>query len=54
MVGAQDEAVCAGEEGGPGAPLDEPVGEQDGAGQEEDALEQPHWDKTFNIKKENK
>ena len=49
MVGAQDEAVGAGEEGGPGAPLDEAVGEQDGAGQEEHALEQPHCDQTCNI-----
>ena len=42
MVGPQNESVGAGEHGGPGATLDQTVGEEDGAGEEEDALEQPH------------
>ena len=42
VVGPQNESVGAGEHGGPGAPLDEAVGEEDGAGEEEDALQQPH------------
>ena len=42
VVGPEDEPVGAGEHDGPGAPLDESVHEEDGAGEEEDALEQPH------------